>query len=182
MAGAVIGEKELIAKFRALSQQAQGETLVNTVMAGGTVLVNAVKDNIKKQGLIKTRNMSRSIHQEVAEATNESATVAVGTNLEYAAIHEFGGTIQARNSKYLAIPVGSYTGSPRKYSDLSLRKTGGGNLVMVDGEGVVQYVLKQSVVIPAKPYLRPAADESHEKVTNVMMDAWKKQIEKVSGA
>lgn len=180
--GLVFGKDELIAKFRQLNETLQGEALVNVVAAGGMVVVNAAKDNIKKQGLIRTRNLSRSVHLEVAESTNETAAVDIGTNVEYAALHEFGGTVQAKSSKYLAIPVGSYKGSPRKHNDLRVRKTGGGNLVMVDEAGVVQYVLKTSVTVPAQPYLRPAADEHHQGIQSQMTKAFVAQIEKVTGA
>lgn len=179
----VIGQEELTRKFQQLSAEVQGEALVNTVQAGGTVIVNATKENIKKQGLIRTRQLSRSVHQEVTERAADHATVDVGTDLEYGPIHEFGGTIQAKSGKYLAIPVGSYsyTGSPRKYGDLNVRKTAAGNLVMVDSAGIVQYVLKRSVEIPARPYLRPAADNNHEKVSKEMARTWKKQIEQAAG-
>jgi HK97 gp10 family phage protein len=177
----VFGKEELIAKFRQLSETMQGEALVNVVKAGGMVVVNAAKENIKKQGLIRTRNLSRSVHQEVAESTNERAAVDVGTDVEYAALHEFGGTVQAKTSKYLAIPVGNYRGSPRKHGDLKLRKTAGGNLVMIDEAGIVQYVLKKSVEIQAKPYLRPAADEHHGEIEQAMEKAFVAQIKKVTG-
>lgn len=177
----VFGKEELIAKFRALSETMQGEALVNIVKAGGSVVVNAAKENIKKQGLMRTRNLSRSVHQEVAESTNERAAVEVGTNVEYAALHEFGGTVQAKSSKYLAIPVGSYHGSPRKHTGLQVRKTAGGNLVMVDGGGTVQYVLKQSVTVPARPYMRPAADEHHGEIETAMTKAFIAQIKTVTG-
>lgn len=176
--GGVFGNAELVTAFKSLDESLQGQALVNTVQAGGTVVVDAAKDNIKKQGLIRTRHLSRSVHLEVAESTNEHAAVDAGTDVEYAALHEFGGTVQAKSSKYLAIPVGSYRGSPRKHGDLKVRKTGGGNLVMVDEAGVVQYVLKKSITVPAKPYMRPAADENHEKVTSAMADAWQQQIQK----
>lgn len=178
----VFGKAELVAAFKQLDQAVQGEALVNIVKAGGMVVVNAAKDNIKKQGLIRTRNLSRSVHLEVAESTNEHAAVDVGTDVEYAALHEFGGTVQAKSSKYLAIPVGSYRGSPRKHGDLKVRKTGGGNLVMVDGAGVVQYVLKKSITVPAKPYMRPAADEHHQDIESQMTKVFVAQIEKAVGA
>ncbi len=171
---AVIGKEELVKKFQALEECVQGDALVNTAKAGGNVIVNAAKDNIKKQGLIRTRTLSRSVHQEVAEQSATKASVDVGTNLEYAAIHEFGGTITAKSSKYLAIPVGSYVGSPRKHSDLKLRKTAGGTLLMVDSSGTVQYVLKASVVIPAAPYLRPALDENEQQAQDEMAEAFVK--------
>jgi len=177
----VFGKEELVAKFRQLSKASQGEALVTVVKAGGMVVVNAAKDNIKKQGLIRTRTLSRDIHQEVVESTNDIAAVSIGTILVWAALHEFGGTVQAKTSKYLAIPVGTYRGSPRKHSDLSVRKTAGGNLVMVDAGGAVQYVLKTSVEIPARPYLRPAADEHHQDIQSQMTKAFVIQIEEAAG-
>lgn len=52
----------------------------------------------------------------------------VGTDLEYAAIQEFGGTVRAKNAKSLHFEI--------------------------DGEDI----FVQSVTIPAQPYLRPAFD------------------------
>lgn len=176
----VFGKEELIAKFRQLSDAVKGEALVVVVQAGGSVVVNAAKDNIKEQDLIRTRNLSRSVHQQVVESTPERAAVEVGTNLEYAAIHEFGGTIQSKQGKYLAVPVGSRRGSPMNQSDLRLRKTAGGNLVMVDEGGTVQYVLKRSVEIPARPYLRPAADEHYQDIQSQMTKGFVQAIKKAA--
>lgn len=60
-----------------------------------------------------------------------TAGARVGTNLEYAAIHEFGGTIEAKNAPRLVFQV-------------------------APGE----WRTAQSVTIPARPYMRPAADQS----------------------
>lgn len=177
----VIGDEKLIAKFRDLREAVQGKTLVNIALAGGTVVVNAAKGNIQEQGLMRTRHLSTHIDQGVVESTQERAVVEIGTNVEYAAIHEFGGTITAKKGKYLAIPVGTRRGSPSKHSDLRLRKTAGGNLVMVDGAGVVQYLLKTSVVIPARPWLRPAADETHSEVSQTMSTAFAKAVNQAAG-
>jgi HK97 gp10 family phage protein len=177
----VFGTEELFVKFRQLTEEVQGDTLVKTVQTGAEVVRSATVENIKEQGLMRTHTLSRSVHQEVTESGPDYVSVDVGTDLEYAAVHEFGGTIQAKSSKYLAIPIGSYRGSPRSHGDLRLRKTARGNLILIDPEGIVQYVLKQSVEIPARPYLRPAADENHAKVTDEMAYAWQKQIEKAAG-
>lgn len=172
MSDVVIGIDELNKKFDALSDAVKEQSLAGAVNAGGLVILNAVKANIQKNGLMRTRTLSRSVHAETTERSAEKATVEVGTNLEYAAIHEFGGTIHAKNAKYLAIPVGSYVGSPRNHADLKVRKTGAGNLVMVDAGGTAQYVLKPSVTIPARPYMRPAFDEKQEEAKSEMADAF----------
>lgn len=176
----VIGEEEMLRKFRSMSEAVQGANLVRVTLIGGGVIRDAARDNIKEQGLIRTRTLSRSIHTDVVSQSSERAEVAVGTSEPHAAIHEFGGSIKAKNAKYLAIPVGTYVGSPRRYSDLKLRKTTKGNLVLVDSNQTVQYVLKSSVEIPARPYLRPALDEKRSEVQVEMGTAFKSLILKAA--
>lgn len=176
----VVGKDELIRKFRGMSEAVQGESLVSVARSGGLVILNAAKDNVKEQGLIRTRTLSRSLHEEVSEQSATRAAVDVGTNLEYGPIHEFGGTIKAKSAKYLAIPVGSYTGSPRKYGDLRVSKTAKGNLILVDASKRVQYVLKASVEIPARPYLRPALDEHGAEAEDEMGETFKVLIMKAA--
>jgi HK97 gp10 family phage protein len=181
MTEVVIGAEELITKLNAMSAAATGEALISTAQAGGEIIRNAAIANIHDENLIQTGNLSRSIHTEISEATDSQATVDIGTDLVYAAIHEFGGTITAKNGKYLAIPVGSYKGSPNDHPDLKLRKTGGGTLLMVDAAGTAQYVLKSSVTIPAQPYLRPAMDEHRDEAMNVMANVFKQLILNAAG-
>lgn len=176
----VIGKEELVRKFRAMSGAAQGDTLLGVARVGGLVILNAARDNVKNQGLIRTRTLSRSLHEETAEQSASQAAVDIGTNIEYGAVHEFGGTIRPKTSKYLAIPVGSLTGSPRKHSGLKVRKTANGNLILVSASGQVQYVLKSSVTIPARPYLRPAIDEHGDDAISAMGGAFAKIVTKAS--
>ena len=174
----VIGKEALIRKFRAMKDAAQGAILLKTVQAGSKPILNAAKANIKEQGLIRTRALSRSLHEEVSMQGSSVAVSEIGTNIEHAAIHEFGGVVRPKTAKYLAIPVGNYKGSPRKHPSLRLRKTAGGNLVMVDETGRVQYVLKTSVTVPAQPYLRPAFDEHKDESIDDMGRAFKAQVMK----
>lgn len=177
----VLGKEELIAKFRAMGEAAQGDALADATLTGGAVIRNAAIENIKSQGLVRTRNLSRSMHEEIEDKTPQRAVVAIGTNVVYGPIHEFGGTITARKGKYLAIPIGSYRGSPREHGDLRLRKTARGNLIMVDASGTPQYVLKTSVEIPARPYLRPAYDEKQVEAQNTLGAALRDVILKAAG-
>ncbi len=164
----VIGKEELVRKFRKMKDEVKSRGLRITAEAGGSVILIAAKGNLKQQGLRKTSHLAGSLHEEVSQSSPTQAAVSIGTNVEHAAIHEFGGTIKPKSAKYLAIPVGTYKGSPLKHPNLRVRLTNAGNLVMVDSSGAVQYVLKTSVEIPARPYLRPAFDEHKQDALDVM--------------
>jgi HK97 gp10 family phage protein len=180
----VIGTSELKAKFEALDEAVRGETLAAATLAGGMVLLNKARKNIKDLGLIRTRTLSRSLSQKVVEQSATAVAVEVGTNLEYAAIQEYGGTVTAKKSKYLAIPLTKTArgaGSPRNFPlTLHLVKGGSGNLVLVSDEGQAHYVLKTSVTIPARPYLRPAFDDNKEEIRAAIGDAIKTLILKAA--
>lgn len=178
----ILGTEELKQKFGALDDDVKGENLVLATQAGSLLLRNAVVKKIKENGLIETRGLSRSVHSEVVLQTPTRAEVDTGTDAPYAAIHEYGGVIRAKKGKYLAIPVGTYKGGPRDHADLQPRKTSSGGMVLIDGSGAVQYVLKESVIIPARPYMRPACDETERDVQDEIARVLTKLIEKAAGA
>ena len=115
---------------------------------------------LRDRGLLMASVTSRAAGN-VERITN--STLEYGTNLEYAAIHQFGGTIRARNAKYLAIPVSREAyraGSPRNFAGqlrfVPSRSGRGGRFVERNPQGkplVTHYVLVQSVQIPARPFL-----------------------------
>lgn len=103
------------------------------------------------QTLSLTRRLRNSITYQ-ATATS----VAVGTNVIYAAIHQFGGTIRAKNGTFLSIPVtpaARSAGSPRNMPGLHVAQTLKGQFILVDERGVTQYLLRRQVTIPARPFL-----------------------------
>jgi len=71
---------------------------------------------------------------------------AVGASAIYAAIHEFGGTITARASDYLKFSVG-------------------GNFVSV-----------KQVIIPPRPYLRPAIDKSKPSIKEIIQNSITREL------
>ncbi|MCW5666526.1 MAG: phage virion morphogenesis protein [Piscinibacter sp.] len=83
-------------------------------------------------------------------------SVAWGTNVRYAAIHQFGGIIRAKSGPFLAIPVtdaARAAGSPRNMEGLSVAQTLKGQFILVDAKGVTQYLLRVQVIMPARPFL-----------------------------
>lgn len=87
----------------------------------------------------------------------------------YARTQEEGATIRPKNARYLAIPLDpgpAVTGagvsrynSPRQVPGLSVRRSSGGNLSLVDDTGRPWYVLRKSVRIRGKFYLKRALNE-----------------------
>ena len=94
--------------------------------------------------------LKNSIGKKKNEHTENSTTgdnVVLGTNVEYAAIHNYGGTIVPKNGKVLAFP----------------------------GLGGVTIFAKK-VVIPARPFMGFGAQDSadiDEKIEAVLAKAYK---------
>lgn len=93
--------------------------------------------------------------------------VAVGSALEHAAIHNYGGTIRPRKAKYLSIPLtreAARAASPTVFGgELKPRmwgkKTGKARGVLRDKDGTDQYLLVTHVDIPAREYLGFSDDD-----------------------
>lgn len=172
----VTGLDGLAAAFEAAQAATRGQMLVNAAMAGALPVQNAAKEKAPA----RTSNLRRSIHSEVAAQDESYAEVVVGTDVEYATIHEFGGTITPKNAKYLAIPLTDAARAaitPLNFPGRLRPIMRGGSGVLVDQAGEAQYALRKSVSIPARPYLRPALDENADAARDAMGQALKQQLE-----
>lgn len=163
----IIGDKELAAWFARLDAEVGEETLTVAVKAGAQVVQNAAQGKAPR----KTSTLARSIHTEVTRSSPNYVEVTVGTDLEYAAIHEFGGVIKPKSAKFLAIPITAAAktyAKPRDFPDKLHFIPGSSGGILANREGEAQYILRSSVTIPAHPYLRPALDENEDAATNAM--------------
>lgn len=119
-----------------------------------------------RQGGGQTLSLTRHLRNSITYvATNDS--VAVGTNVLYAAIHQFGGIIRAKSGPFLSIPVtpaARDAGSPRKMPGLHVAQTLKGQYILVDSKGVTQYLLRRQVTMPARPFLGVSESDSKEIV------------------
>ena len=176
MTGTLVGDEELVANLKDLGELAMAKNLVSAAQAGALLIVNAAKNKAPK----KTRTLARSLHHEVEKATKNYVELNIGTNLEYAAMQEFGGTVVPKKAKFLAIPANSgaeAVGSPLNYPGKLRAIITGFSGVMVDEAGTVQYVLTKSATIPAHPYLRPAFDEQRKNVFKAVGDYFARLME-----
>lgn len=104
----------------------------------------------------------------------EKGTVRIGTNVVYAAQHEYGGRITANKAGALTIPISeeakkasSQGKSAKDFTDLVLihpKESDNVFLVRMTGKDtfIIMYMLVKSVDQPARPYLRPIL-ENHKQ-------------------
>ena len=85
-------------RFKEVIAAASGDNIVKSLLAGGEVVRNHTKLNIQAQELVDTSNLLNSIGVQEGSGGKTDATVEIGTNVEYAAIHEFGGAIHQTNA------------------------------------------------------------------------------------
>lgn len=161
-----------------MEKAARGKALQKSALAGGFVLEGQAKINAERVFHASTGNLSGSINTQVLEADDSHVVVGVGPSVVYGRIQELGGTVVPVSAKYLAIPVNAKkNSSPRDYPNLKLRMPRGSDPIFVDESGQVMFVLKKSVTLPARPYLRPAADENEEKIIEAVAKNLEIEIE-----
>jgi hypothetical protein len=129
--------------------------------------------------LNEDEGMNRLYH-ELAELDRYSIEIGIfGSDDSFYAmianVHEFGMKIHAKN-KYLTIPTKE--AGDRKAADIPglFRPKGKNVLAIKDGDGIkVMFILKESVNIPERSFIRSTFDEKNEE----WMDLLERQIEKV---
>jgi hypothetical protein len=123
-----------------------------------------------------TGRLARSFLARVVEG--DTITAEAYSSMPYAAIHDRGGEIKAKRTKYLAIPIRKGAGKPGRGQGprdfnrplFPVRARSGAMLLMERvGKGkrqkmVPRYLLKQSVRIPGVGYLDAAAKTLLEQV------------------
>lgn len=178
MAGEIklMNKIEFEKQLRQIDKDVQEEIAVKAVRAGGHVIEAHTKVNLENLGLRDKGQLINSIKVYDTVRKGLQSYCFVGSRgVIYARVHEFGARIIAKRVKNLAIPVtkaAKKAGSPRRFSrDLKYfpARTRGGYLFSGKGKKLtLQYVLKPSVMIPARPYLRPAVDENRQKIRDEM--------------
>ncbi|MGB0970434.1 MAG: hypothetical protein ACPGVG_05660 [Mycobacterium sp.] len=118
--------------------------------------------------------LGRSAQVDRSKNKGKRPKVRIGTNLPYAPIQEFGGTINAKG-RALAVPIhpdakrASQQGrGARSFSDLwMLKRPGKAPLLMRSKEKMtdLMYALVKRVVLPARPAWRPTLKREAKTMT-----------------
>lgn len=141
--------------------------------------VGWVKSRRASQDGGQTLSLSGRLRRSITTSAT-ATTASVGTNVVYAAIHQFGGVIRAKKGPFLSIPVTPQArgwGSPTKAEvPLHVWQTIKGQFVMGTDQGVVHFLLRRQVTMPARPFLG-ASDEDKTELLRVLQEhlkgAWK---------
>ncbi len=141
----IVGMPEFKRRLAKLDSAAAGKALERAVRAGALPIRNEASRRAPK----RTGTLRRSIHIETLNVQPRSARVAIGTDLEYAAIHEFGGVIKPKD------PAGW----------LRFQTYDGG------------WHTVKLVHMPARPYLRPAFDTKKDEAAREMAAVLKQLLE-----
>ena len=137
--------------FRA-EQARQAQTLASVVITTGEIVYGEVQKRLRGPALrYRSGNLARSVSRTLIANRYKTVTriEAGSAAVPYAAIHETGGVIQGR--PWLRIPL-TQEGKVRCPGDY-ISKGG----AIKRGEAVVA-VLRRSVRMPKRPYLRPSAE------------------------
>ena len=125
-----------------------------------------------------TGALGQSIQVDLRGIREKNPRIRVGPSLlrvPYARIQELGGTIIAKKGRALAVPIGAEgrkaardAGGSLRSLDLIFIKRKGGQaplLAKKAGKGIKPlFILVKSVTLPARPYLKPAAQLARPQI------------------
>jgi len=130
------------------------------------VVLRRATDNLS--GAVLKVGKSGNLRRLQYEVNSDGTRGRIGSNMEYAAIHEYGGVtsphrIEARRSKALAFASSRFIGPVRLTKSGKLAKRGQtpGSITMV------RAVEHPGSVMPARPYLRPALRDSMPEINEL---------------
>lgn len=158
------------------SAREQGATLSYSIQQNFKALGRPTKWKKAKRGgatLQKTGRLRNSINVRAVENRPGYSELIASTNLVYAPIHQYGGTITPKKAKSLAIPLTpeAMKQGPRDFADgrLFVYTSKKGSKFLAEGVGekmVLHYVLVKSVKIPERPFLMIQTEdiETFEKI------------------
>lgn len=129
----------------------------------------------------------------VSGTTIETIEGTIGSDLVYAGVQEFGGTIRAKRVKYLTIPLKAALDahgiplkrSARDWENTFVARSKAGNLIIFQKNGASitpLYVLKTSVYIPPRLGLRATLSAGLPYFVEKAMDAMVKAVVAAKGA
>jgi HK97 gp10 family phage protein len=143
-----------------MAASVRGPVLANAAKAGGIVIEAEAKRRVAR----KTSTLFRSIHTEVVTQSADSATVSIGTNVEYGPYLEYGTGIHG----------------PKGTEIIIRPKRAGGVLRFTIGNRVVFAREVRSPGMRPRPFLGPAFESKSKEAFETMAKAVWQQVKKAA--
>lgn len=187
--------RKLIGKLDAVSPQGR----MSVTKKAWTVLTLKAEDalalNITNKILnVRTNRLRGSISSRVIQTKDNiegivGSGVRQGDRVPYANIHETGGTIRPKNSRWLTIPLkaaktkgGDLRGiSARDFPNTFVRihSAERGTIYQRQGNAVVAlFLLRKKAVIPARRYMSRTLEQIQPKVMEILMAEIEKELKR----
>jgi phage gpG-like protein len=168
-------------------QQLLGEAANHGVDRAATQCVRFIKQSFTKTSWFQPSPVGRppgtvtgNLRRSITATPAKNGRAIVGTNALYARIHEQGGVLKPTTKKYLTIPVSvaaakmrSNTGDLRT-QNLTFRKGPNRGVAFLfrttkgkNARSELMFVLKRSVRMPPRPFMRPAATNKNNQMAMV---------------
>jgi phage gpG-like protein len=161
-------DKELASKVRAATILVQGA--IKREASGGTI---GGAKTVERSGGI--RRASGKLAQSWTlgfEIARHRFIGRVGSPLAYSRIHETGGVIRPVKKRYLTIPLTARAAKMPAPEFGGLRFVASrDSAVLLDASGRAQYVLRKSVMIPARRYVTVAIQKSARQRDKILGEA-----------
>lgn len=170
----VKGDAEVMAKLRQISKSGMARAMQRAMSTSVMKVYRRAAINLTGTVLnVQSGRLRQSLSTSVA---SDGTSASIGTNVEYAAIHEFGGRtppheIRPRSAKALRFVTPGFIGPMQltKKGTLSRRASSGVTFAKV--------VRHPGSVMPARPYLRPALQDSIPDIEKSFQNELSKALE-----
>jgi len=184
----------LKSKLDRVNPAKKAKALVRAMDNAGLLVERRLKTNLsnkilkRRTGRLAQSIGSKTVFESGGILTQVGSGVRTGKRVAYANILETGGTIRAKNRKYLTVPLpGALTPagatrypSARQYPNTFVRRNKNGNLIIYEKRGKKSirplFVLKRQVTIPAKKYLSSTLSEVKSRITDVILGSVDREL------
>lgn len=132
--------------------------------------------NNKLRGGKPLRSRSNALRNSFGytiEGKGDNVIGRVGSRLPYSAVHETGKTIKSKPGRSLVVPqkaaltgTGQLRKPPKQWDNTFVAK---GTIFQRKGKKIIPlFLLRKQVVIPARPYIGPAIEETRNRIIDII--------------
>lgn len=179
------GNPEVIAKILLERVRRKLKKIDNSDKHMGDTLLRAALLIESHAVLFVTKKLNRNskgfLRERIGHKVVSNTEIRVGVfGVPYARIHEKGGVIVPKTAKSLAIPIHSSVEGKRAKNVPGLFRPKGSDMLFQkqpNGDILALFVLRKSVTIPARPYLKPAIGIARQRIIELVVSDLRRRFD-----